>query len=289
MFVAGLVAKVVAHAFEPDSDALWIFQHSLPTHADWFAVGMAVAVAHVFWQDGLLRLPRGWQAVAVAAAVAVVLVGTKLFYSGTLDGLEYQTAVALACALILAVLVLSAPGNVLERGLTLRPLVFAGLVSYSLFLAHDPIIRAFRDWGLTFEGLWGFAVNLLILGGLSYVVAALVYRYVERPALARKRGWQAGDAAGLGSSAPPSGASSAPDLAVPLRPAVGDGVLRTTGDPGADLRVEFRTGDAVTRRPADGFVHDSRPGGGAPLSVPRPGDHDHRLFTNDDNERGRTI
>ena len=53
------------------------------------------------------------------------------------------------------------------------------------------------------------------------------YRYVERPALARKREWQVGDRAGLGSGAPP---------AVPIRRRPPHG--RPTVDTARDALVE---------------------------------------------------
>jgi peptidoglycan/LPS O-acetylase OafA/YrhL/lysophospholipase L1-like esterase/anti-sigma regulatory factor (Ser/Thr protein kinase) len=294
MLVAGLAAKAYARTLEPESDARWIWAYSLPTHADWFAAGMAVAVAHVLWEDGRLRLPRGWQAVAILGGLAVGLVATKLVYAGTLDGLEYQTPIALACALFLATLVLSSPGNVLERVLTLRPLVFGGLVSYSLFLVHDPLVRGFREWGLTFGGQVGFLVNLLILGTLSFTIAALVYRFVERPALARKRGWQAGkrgwqagDTAGLGSDAPPD------DMRVPLYAAIEDAVAGIAGDRRVDVQIEVDRDADVLVRPSEiagivaPLVDNALRYGAAPVTlVAEAADNGLRLTIED---RGRGI
>ena len=111
-------------------------------------------------------------------------------------------------------MVLSSPQARAVRWLSARPVVFLGLASYSLFLVHDPLVRGFRDWGLTLGGASGFAVNLVVIAGLSIAIASVSYLYVERPALARKRGWQDGDRAGLGSDAPPAGA---PPAAPPRR------------------------------------------------------------------------
>ena len=209
MVAAGLAARGLARLLDDRSDALWIFQHSLPTHADWFAAGMAVAVAQVLYEDGRLRLPSWWRPAAVAAAVALALGGMKLFYEGILNGLTFQTPIAFGCALLLAVIVLAEPGSAPVRVLGSRAFVFAGLVSYSVFLIHDPLVRGFRDWGLTMDGRAGFVVNLLVIGGLTFALATVTYRYVEQPALARKRRWQASDSAGLGSAAPPGGDGSA--------------------------------------------------------------------------------
>lgn len=207
MFAAGIAAKVVARAMEP-SDALAIWNHALPTHADWFAAGMALAVARVLHEDGRLHLPRTWVVVGSAASLVFAVVCAKLYYDGTLTALEQQTANAVLFAVALGFVALSSPQGTTVRWLSLRPVVFLGLASYSLFLVHDPIVRGFREWGLTIGGTGGFAVNLAVIAGVSIVVASLSYLYVERPALGRKRNWQVGDRAGLGSSASPDGVST---------------------------------------------------------------------------------
>lgn len=61
--------------------------------------------------------------------------------------------------------------------LSLRPMVFVGLVSYSWYLWHWPVISFFRYLpGLKFNGLTG-AICLLI----SFGLAVLSWRYIERP------------------------------------------------------------------------------------------------------------
>jgi peptidoglycan/LPS O-acetylase OafA/YrhL len=210
MLIVGVVSKFVARGMESGSDGRWIFEHSLPTHADWFAAGMGVATASVLWEQGRLRLPRAWRSAACATALVLTLVSIKLFYGGSLNALEYQTPIALACALLLAVVVFSQTESLVRRFLTLRAVFFAGLISYSIFLLHDPLVRGLREWELTLAGRGGFLVNLAVISFLTVVLAVLVYIYVERPALARKRRWQPGDLAGLGSTAPPGGGS--PDL-----------------------------------------------------------------------------
>jgi hypothetical protein len=71
-----------------------------------------------------------------------------------------------------------------------RALFAAGLASYSLFLWHDPLVREFREVGLTLDGRGGFIANLALLGLVAGVASALTYRLVERPALKLKRPWQ---------------------------------------------------------------------------------------------------
>ena len=67
------------------------------------------------------------------------------------------------------------------------PLVAVGLASYSLFLWHEPLVYWLREHGLTVAGAGGFLVNLVVLAAVAGALASLTYRFVERPAMARKR------------------------------------------------------------------------------------------------------
>jgi peptidoglycan/LPS O-acetylase OafA/YrhL len=156
---------------------------------------MALAVLRVLWEDGRLRLPPFWRTGCVVVALVTAVVALKLHYGGTLNGLDYQSPIAWACALLLATVVHSHPTAGVVRVLTLRPVVAVGLASYSLFLWHDPIVRSLRGAGLTADGRAGMLLNLLVVGVLSGIASAITYRYVEQPALRRKRGWQRSTAA----------------------------------------------------------------------------------------------
>jgi beta-1,4-mannosyltransferase len=186
MVAVGFGSKAALRVF--DLNDVWGL--SFLTHADWFAAGMALAVVRARWEDGRLTLPRYFRSGAVVSALICAVVAARLYYSGVLTGLEYQTPIALACALLLAQVVLAPPTARVVRVLTLRPLVAAGLASYSLFLWHDPLVRALRSGGLTLGGADGFVVNLLVIALLAGVGSTLTYRFVEKPALARKRAWQ---------------------------------------------------------------------------------------------------
>jgi peptidoglycan/LPS O-acetylase OafA/YrhL len=204
MFVLGLGAKAWARTMD-ESDSLTVWNYALPTHADWFAAGMAVAVALVLHEDGRLPLRRSWLGAAAVAAAIFAAASVKLHNGGELNPLEQQTPNAVFFALVLAFVVLSSSETRTVRWLSLRPIVFLGLASYSLFLVHDPIIRGFREWGLTFGGTAGFGLNVALIGGVAVACASISYLCVERPVLARRRSWHAADQSGLGSDAPGGG------------------------------------------------------------------------------------
>jgi peptidoglycan/LPS O-acetylase OafA/YrhL len=67
--------------------------------------------------------------------------------------------------------------TVAGRILSLRPVLFTGLISYSLYLWHAPILAYFSYYNVQDFGV-GARVSMLTL---IYVVAALSWRYVECP------------------------------------------------------------------------------------------------------------
>lgn len=215
MIAIGFGAKILERSIHLGT----VFQLSFLMRADWFAAGMALAIVYVRWEDGML-LPRRWRPVAAVTALGLVLLATKLFYRGTLNFTEYQTPIALACGLVLALVVFAPPTSKLLVVLQHRAIVAVGLGSYSLFLWHDPLLRAVRNAGLTFDGAAGFVPNLLIVAAMAGVASALTYRFVEKPALARKRTWQSPEAAGA-VEAEPVGSLEESDLKPePAAPAV---------------------------------------------------------------------
>jgi peptidoglycan/LPS O-acetylase OafA/YrhL len=171
-----------------------ILVRSFLSYADLFAPGMALAVLHALVTAGRLRLPRRWAPVAATALIVDVLMVVALHDRGALPhwGLAnpYTRLTALACVLLVALVVLPGAANGRPSGLARllegRPLFLAGLASYSLFLWHEPITRLLTEQGLTLEGRSGFVANLGVVAATSSVLAATTYRFVERPALARK-------------------------------------------------------------------------------------------------------
>lgn len=74
------------------------------------------------------------------------------------------------------VVLFATPQSLAGRVLSLRPMVFVGLVSYSFYLWHVPLL-AFTRIGTGRDDLW------LMLGvcALAFGLACLSWRYVERP------------------------------------------------------------------------------------------------------------
>ena len=207
LLVVGLSGKAAAVYLVPPvgpyegflNDWHSVVERSFWCHADLFAFGMVVAVARIDFEDGELRLARHWRALAVAGIAGGYLLtaratqfGEQLSYSG------YNTLMAAVCALLIALVVLAPADRArprLVRLLEWRPLVAAGVVSYSLFLWHEPLVRFMNEHGLTFGGTAGLAANVVVVGAVALALSALSYRLVEANVLRLKsRSYGAGRA-----------------------------------------------------------------------------------------------
>jgi peptidoglycan/LPS O-acetylase OafA/YrhL len=65
--------------------------------------------------------------------------------------------------------------------------VAVGVASYSLFLWHFPIIYWLQAHHALLAGWAGLPANIAITAVVAGTLSALTYRFVERPALKRKR------------------------------------------------------------------------------------------------------
>jgi peptidoglycan/LPS O-acetylase OafA/YrhL len=196
LLVLGLTGKVIAAFVVPPAFAYagymqdWhsVLERSFWCQADLFAFGMTVAVLSVDWDDGLLRLPRWWRPAAAALALGGYAFTTVRFRFEQLSYSPANTLMAAACALLVALVVLqpaSAPSH-LVRALEARPLVVTGVVSYSVFLWHEPLTRWLGAHGLLHAGTGGFFANLVLVSAVTGVASATTYLLVEAPALRLK-------------------------------------------------------------------------------------------------------
>lgn len=179
--LAGMVARQVL-ALWAENPALDLWRFQLPTTFGYFAAGMAVALLRSAWEerrpailDGILGAPWLWLAAAVPLWVLM-----NWRYS-------YENVSVVAVFLIIGALVLPLrpwPGL---RVLDFRPLALLGVVSYSLYVWHAPVILQL-DGG---RGLmpYGFPAVLAVFLPLLIAVAVVSYLLVEAPALRLRRRW----------------------------------------------------------------------------------------------------
>lgn len=163
-----------------------VLEQSLAGVGDLFALGMLAAAFLAITPDAARARLR---TIALVTAVIGVLVGIGATDTGLADLRLAITAWGIGCvALVLAVALSPSEPSRLLRVLESRALVFVGLASYSLYLWHEPVIHWLSRHDLLAEGTpTALTVDLAIVLAISLAVAALSFRFVEKPALRRKR------------------------------------------------------------------------------------------------------
>lgn len=178
LIVIGLVSKTAFRAGLTPEGWHMVATTLMPLHADLFGYGMLAAVAHVLHAEGRLTVrPGPLLGTAALLGIVTAVVAPSL---GMADAGGYaDVAIGTACALVLLAVCATGAGC---RVLDCRPVVWVGLISYSVYLWHVPVLTWLREHGLTADTpatlLAVAAVTVLATGLLS----ALTWRFVERPA-----------------------------------------------------------------------------------------------------------
>ncbi|MFB1487937.1 MULTISPECIES: acyltransferase family protein [unclassified Thiocapsa] len=160
-------ASVIALRLDPDSTAAFFLPH---LRAWELLIGALVALAP-------LRLPRGRVFSDLISILGLILIAWPVHaYS---QGTVFPGLAALSPCLGAALLIVAGQRrpSLIGRGLSWRPIVLIGLISYSLYLWHWPIFVFARH-------LMGPDLSLgvsLLLVSASLILALLSWRFIERP------------------------------------------------------------------------------------------------------------
>jgi peptidoglycan/LPS O-acetylase OafA/YrhL len=160
-----LGANIVALSLDGASPAFFL----LPTRA--WELGFGAVLALLPAQVGL----------SAATSGKVALLGSLLIVVSLLYPLDQFALLPVALPLVagtaLVILAGRSAAPIVNRALTLPPLVFIGLISYSLYLCHWPII-VFAKYYLVRELS---AVESLAALGLMFACATVSWGLIERP------------------------------------------------------------------------------------------------------------
>jgi peptidoglycan/LPS O-acetylase OafA/YrhL len=187
--IGAVVFRIASHVELPHSVIWWA---SLPGNGLWFVLGMALAVASVARETTAGarpttsgRLPA--QACWAAGALLFLTLAAKypvghfdplnVQPGGDVKDLAHYVAVGAIAVALVAPAVLAEDAGAIGR-LLVRPSVsWLGLISYGIFLWHQPLIDSGDRRA---DGIIGAAV-------LTIAVAAVSFYVVERPLLRYKR------------------------------------------------------------------------------------------------------
>lgn len=151
-----------------------------PARLDAFAAGALVAA-----------MPGGLPNAARLVGFAGLIMSPPFLWSreSVWDQTVGYAWIALGCAALLDEARRPAEVSWLARVLAARPLRALGAISYALYLTHLPLRAALRDLCLPRERVldspaaWAAQLGFLLgAGALCVLVAALLWRFVERPA-----------------------------------------------------------------------------------------------------------
>lgn len=151
--------------YEAEQRSAEAYFHLAPRAGE-FLVG---ALAWLLWRPG--RAPNPWIANAVSGGGLLLVMGSalKLTAATPFPGLAALAPCLGAAALIAA----SQFGpSLVTRALSLRPVVFVGLISYSVYLWHWPIVSFlhYADIPITRAVTVGIVAGSLVLGYVSWLL-----------------------------------------------------------------------------------------------------------------------
>ena len=160
-----------------DRDPSFVY-YMLPTRAGELLVG--ALAAHIVMRRGAQTIDQ--RIIAAAGIVGLMLVGSACFRLSEEDVFPGWLAVPPTVGTALLILAGNYGSAWPTRLLSMRPMVGVGLISYSAYLWHWPLLAIYR-YG---RGQVGAGAGLAIFA-LTMLLAWLSYRYVELPARLSKR------------------------------------------------------------------------------------------------------
>jgi peptidoglycan/LPS O-acetylase OafA/YrhL len=166
-----------------------VAQRSFLGSAALFSFGMAGAVLVALLerdrdQRRLRRAVRWFGPAAGLIVVAMVAVQHGRHVAPWL----FSDVFALAAGLLIVWVVLPTTRTGRRRVIASWPLLQLGVISYSIYLWHAPVIYWLHMHGLLGQnGRAGFALNWLLVLTITVGLSTVTYLLVEKPALSRKR------------------------------------------------------------------------------------------------------
>ena len=159
------------------------------THADSLLAGCAFGCYFTRWRVPLgITFSRWAREVLIGVALVLILTAAVLLGSVPQRFAYEMQLVPTVFALVAGVFIVCAAGGetAVAKGLSFRPIVFLGRISYSIYLWHLPVLVALA--GVQRE----IGVRTIVAVALTVVLATCSWRFIEVPFLLRRRQAKAG-------------------------------------------------------------------------------------------------
>jgi peptidoglycan/LPS O-acetylase OafA/YrhL len=152
---------------------------------DTFAAGMLVAVIHSLTARRA-RPSERTRTLLLGGGAALLCLAILLRPLGLVPWVYFGTVTGIAFALILGSVILRPPQPAVTRASARSPFQYIGLVSYSLYLWHRPLLNALFPRGLDSTPLL-LPLEIVGIVVVALAVAGASYWCIERPALQSRR------------------------------------------------------------------------------------------------------
>lgn len=184
----GMVWKLAAwYVFGVGTDA-WSVWFGLPAKLDIFAVGMALALVVAIREESAPAVSRRVRWALAGSGSAVVLAAFAANSVPQFSYVFFYTVAAVGFGLVIAASVFaSGRGSSWVLGSPVGSVL--GLISYSMYLWHEPLLLLLAHLGLFPDpgGRHSFPVGVLILVPATVLVGWLSYWVIEYPTLKLRR------------------------------------------------------------------------------------------------------
>jgi peptidoglycan/LPS O-acetylase OafA/YrhL len=191
----GVAWKAVAWHSLHVGEKNWSVWFGLPAKLDIFAVGLLLAIV-VAYRGEHATATRATRIVVAGTGLLVLVFAFATRDTGTGPRVFFHTSTALGFGLVLAATVLAGPAGT-GRVLGWPMLIRLGLISYSLYLWHEPVMLYLAGHHLfPTPGTWyGFPVGVVVLSLSACLVAWCSYWVIEYPTGMLRRRPRAAEAA----------------------------------------------------------------------------------------------
>jgi peptidoglycan/LPS O-acetylase OafA/YrhL len=145
-----------------------------------FAAGMTLAVV-VAARDGRPVFNGAWPAVLRVVGLGIVVAGALLSHRDSWAQVVFHDFAAVGWFLLMASTVLGRSGQVWSRMLSWNVLTWLGLISYSTYMWHEPIMLLLEHVGLIGRTASSLPLSVLVVLTASVAAGWVSFHVIEKP------------------------------------------------------------------------------------------------------------